>query len=65
MQLVVTTHSDALLSTLGNRVGSILVCDNHGYGTTIERLDPGRLAFWLKDYTLGDIWRTGEIGGNP
>ena len=51
MQLVVTTHSDALLSTLGNRVGSILVCDIHGYGTTIERLDPGRLAFWLKDYT--------------
>ena len=65
MQLVVTTHSDALLSALGNRVEAILVCENDGHGTRIERLDPGRLAFWLKDYTLGDIWRTGEIGGNP
>ena len=64
MQLVVTTHSDALLSALDGRVESILVCENEGYGTRMERLDPKRLAFWLKDYTLGDIWRNGEIGGN-
>lgn len=65
MQLVVTTHSDALLSGLNDKVESVLVCENNGYGTTIERLDTERLAFWLKDYTLGDIWRIGEIGGNP
>lgn len=65
MQLVVTTHSDALLSGLGDKVESVLVCENNGHGTTIERLDAERLAFWLKDYTLGDVWRIGEIGGNP
>lgn len=65
MQLVVTTHSDALLSGLGDKVESVLVCENNGHGTTIDRLDAERLAFWLKDYTLGDIWRIGEIGGNP
>ena len=65
MQLVVTTHSDALLSGLGDKVESVLVCENDGHGTTIERLDAQRLAFWLKDYTLGDVWRIGEIGGNP
>ena len=64
-QLVVTTHSDALLSGLGDKVESVLVCENDGHGTTIERLDSERLAFWLKDYTLGDVWRIGEIGGNP
>ena len=65
MQLVVTTHSDALLSALGDRVDSVLVCENNGHGTTIERLDTERLAHWLKNYSLGDIWRIGEIGGNP
>ena len=65
MQLVITTHSDALLSALGDQVESVLVCENNGNGTTIKRLDSERLAFWMKDYTLGDIWRIGEIGGNP
>lgn len=65
MQLVVTTHSDALLSALGGQVDSVLVCENNGRGTMVNRLDAERLAFWLKDYTLGDVWRMGEIGGNP
>ena len=64
-QLVVTTHSDALLSALGGQVESVLVCENNGRGTAVNRLDAERLAFWLKDYTLGDVWRMGEIGGNP
>ena len=65
MQIVVTTHSDSLLSELGERVESVLVCENHGYGTTVNRLDAERLARWLEEYTLGDIWKIGEIGGNP
>lgn len=65
MQIVVTTHSDALLSALGGQVESVLVCENDGRGTAVNRLDAERLAFWLKDYTLGDVWRMGEIGGNP
>ena len=65
MQLVVTTHSDALLSGLGDHVESVLVCENNGHGTTIDRLDAKDLEFWLDDHTLGDIWRIGAIGGNP
>ena len=65
MQLIVSTHSDALLSALDDHVDSVLVCENDGHGTTVERLDATRLAAWLNDYTLGDIWRIGEIGGNP
>ena len=64
MQLVVTTHSSTLLSGLNDQLESVLVCENNGYGTIVDRLDPNRLAFWLKDYALGDIWRMGEIGGN-
>jgi len=65
MQLIVTTHSDALLSALSDRIESVLVCENNGDGTTIEHLDSQRLAFWLDKYKLGEIWRLGEIGGNP
>ena len=65
MQLVVATHSDALLSALNDEVESVLVCENIGYGTKLERLDAKRLAFWLDKYTLGDIWLRGAIGGNP
>ena len=65
MQLVVTTHSDALLSALNDHVESVLVCENNGDGTTIQRLEPEELDRWLDDYTLGDLWRMGRLGANP
>lgn len=65
MQIVVTTHSDALLSGLGDRVDSVLVCENNGRGTSVDALDPERLSSWLDEYTLGDVWRAGQLGGNP
>jgi predicted ATPase len=65
MQLIVTTHSDSLLSALNDKIDSVLVCENNGDGTTLERLDADLLAFWLQKYTLGEVWRLGEIGGNP
>ena len=64
MQLIVTTHSDVLISALSNHVNSVVVCENNGNGTVLQRLDAERLAPWLEKYRLGDIWRIGEIGGN-
>ncbi len=63
-QVVVTTHSDALLSYLTDHVESVLVCENLG-GTQIRRLNTGDLSHWLDKYRLGDLWRMGELGGNP
>ena len=65
MQLVITTHSDSLLSALTNHADAVLVCENNGDGTTLERLDTAKLQSWLDDYTLGDLWRMGQLGGNP
>jgi predicted ATPase len=62
-QLVVTTHSDALVSALTEVAESILVCEYRG-GTVLNRIDSERLRFWLDKYRLGEIWRIGEIGGN-
>lgn len=64
MQLIVTTHSDALISALTEQTESVLVCDHVGE-TRIERLDSDDLAHWLEKYKLGDLWRIGELGGNP
>lgn len=61
-QLVVTTHSHALISTLMPE--SVLVCEQDEMGSHLRRLDSEKLKKWLENYTLGDLWRMGEIGGN-
>ncbi len=65
MQLLVTTHSDALVSALSNQPEAIIACERLNEGTTLRRLDAGHLANWLVDYQLGDLWRMGELGANP
>lgn len=63
-QLVVTTHSEALVSALSDEAKSVMVCNCGPDGTEFDRLEPDKLKSWLKDYTLGDIWRSGKLGGN-
>ena len=64
-QLIVTTHSDALVSALGSDASSVVACERHGPGTILRRLDADHLATFLEQYTLGDLWRMGELGANP
>src|SRR6266849_5987868 len=64
MQLVVTTHSDTLVDELSGDPQTVIVCEKHDGSTTLTRLDANQLSDWLKRYTLGQLWRTGEIGGN-
>ncbi|MBO3457475.1 AAA family ATPase [Aetokthonos hydrillicola Thurmond2011] len=60
-QLIVTTHSDALVSSLPPE--AVLVFERDEQGSHLRRLDPEKLKDWLENYTLGDLWRMGEIGG--
>ncbi len=64
MQLVVTTHSDALVDELTGNPSAVIVCEKHEGSSSLKRLDADQLSDWLKRYTLGQLWRTGEIGGN-
>lgn len=64
-QLIVTTHSDTLVSDLTDVPESVIVCERGGMGTELRRLDRNRLEKWLNKYRLGEVWRMGEIGGNP
>ena len=63
-QLIVTTHSDVLVSGLTEEADSILVSEHLAGGTEFRRQDPGKLEKWLQKYRLGEIWRMGRLGGN-
>lgn len=63
-QLIVTTHSDTLVSELTEQAESVLVCDYLENGTELRRLDAEKLKFWLEKYRLGEVWRLGKLGGN-
>ena len=64
MQLVVTTHSDALVDRFTDQPEAVVVCER-GFdeSTSFRRLSRQQLQEWLDEYTLGDLWRRGEIGG--
>jgi predicted ATPase len=63
-QIIVTTHSEILVDEMSETPECVLVCEKDQGSTTIERLDPEKLAHWLKDYRLGELWARGHIGGN-
>jgi predicted ATPase len=63
-QLIVTTHSDVLVSEFSDVPEAVLVCEREEDGTKMRRLDREPLRAWLDKYRLGEVWRMGEIGGN-
>lgn len=62
-QLIVTTHSELLVSALSDVPESVLVCEHDEAGTTLCRRDRSSLEEWLKKYSLGELWLMGELGG--
>jgi predicted ATPase len=64
MQLIVTTHSDALVDEFTDSPDSVIVFEKENGSTKMTRLNKERLTSWLERYSLGQLWRSGEIGGN-
>lgn len=62
-QLIVTTHSDVLVSALSEVPESVIVAERDENGTQLRRLGPDQLAEWLDRYRLGELWQMGELGG--
>ena len=63
-QLIVTTHSDVLVDKLTDAPENVVVCEKHEGQTHLRRLDKDDLAGWLADYSLGQLWSSGHVGGN-
>lgn len=63
-QLIITTHSEILIDALSDTPESVIVCENNEGYTTLKRLSQDNLKEWLKEYSLGELWSKGELGGN-
>ena len=63
-QIVVTTHSRMLVDALTGHPSSVVVCERQDGESRFERLDGTRLKAWLDKYSLGELWSSGELGGN-
>jgi len=64
-QIIVTTHSQALIDALSDRPEDVLVTErDFDNSTQFRRLNKEQLSLWLERYSLGQLWRKGELGGN-
>jgi predicted ATPase len=62
-QLIVTTHSDLLVSAFSDTPEAVIVCEKDDRGTQLQRLNADELKIWLEKYSLGELWLKGVIGG--
>jgi len=60
-QVIFTTHSDQFLDAFGETKPTTTVAKWEQGKTTLTVLAEDELAYWLKDYTLGKLFRTGEL----
>lgn len=63
-QIIVTTHSSALVEEFTEAPESVVICEKNLGATTLHRLQKDELSSWLNKYNLGELWRKGELGGN-
>jgi predicted ATPase len=62
-QVIVSTQSAPLLDNF--EAEDVIVVERKDGASTFERLSSAKLAEWLKDYSLGELWQKNVIGGRP
>ena len=60
-QVILTTHSAELLDAFNEFEPTVSVAKWVEGQTQIEVLSGDRLRYWLQDYTLGKLYRSGEL----
>ena len=60
-QVIFTTHSDQFLSAFRDTRPTVTIAKWENGETTLATLDDSELAYWLKDYSLGKLFRSGEL----
>ncbi len=60
-QVIFTTHSDQFLSAFRDTRPTVTVAKWENGETMLTTLDDTELEYWLKDYSLGNLFRTGEL----
>ena len=60
-QVIFTTHSDQFLSAFRETRPTVTVAKWENGETTLTTLDDSELDYWLRDYSLGKLFRSGEL----
>ncbi|MGH8497550.1 MAG: AAA family ATPase [Methylococcales bacterium] len=60
-QVILTTHSAQLLDAFGKNVPTTTVAKWEGGETTLQTLRDEDLQYWLKEYSLGSLFKSGEL----
>ena len=64
VQIIVSTQSASLLGAIDSPE-SIIVVERSDRDSRLRRIEHEQVASWLEEYTLGDVWEKGVIGGRP
>lgn len=62
-QLIVSTQSVELVNEF--EADDLIVVDKEIGASTFKRLDTPALTEWLKDFSLGELWKKNLLGGRP
>jgi len=62
-QLIVATQSPALVDEFEPE--DVVVVQRRERESTLERMNKEELREWLKEYSLGELWRKNVLGGGP
>jgi predicted ATPase len=63
-QLIVTTHSEHLLTALQDDFDALFAFDAGLAGSIVRRFSREEYKSWREEHTLGELWTSGELGGN-
>ena len=63
-QLIITTHSEHLLSALENDFDALFAFDAGPDGSRVRRFSREDFEGWRAEHRLGELWTSGELGGN-
>jgi len=63
-QLIIATHSEHLLTALQDDFDVLFAFDAGLTGSTVRRFSREEYKGWRQDHTLGELWTSGELGGN-
>jgi predicted ATPase len=64
-QVILTTHSPELLDAFGSEPPNTVVVDWRDGKTSLLTVSGEKLEYWLKKYTLGELFRSNELEDMP
>ena len=60
-QVILTTHSPQFLDAFADSIPTVTVAKWSDGETTLEVVSGADLGYWLKEYTLGALFKSGEL----